>query len=229
MHSRKKWTIVLSLLAAVAAAGDTVARKPIKEFYNSHQLAFFADTTSVEFVRPGLTITVNSASIVSNGTITTTFTLTDPSGLPLDEAGVTTPGTIALSFLAATIPHGQEQYTNYITHAVTGTVIPTTNQPTSDSGGTTTQVGPGQYTYTYKTLAPGFDPTATSTIGIYGSRFESCDYARRDPGRKLRRLPRSAFGPWRLAARHGDLRHVPSAPEHRSEYRKPSRHEGYGA
>jgi len=170
MHSRKKWIIVISLLAAVVAAGDTVARKPIKEFYNSHQLAFFADTTSVEFVRPGLTITVNSASIASNGAITTTFTLTDPSGLPLDEAGVTTPGTISLSFLAATIPQGQEQYSSYITKAATGKVIASVNQPAADSGGTTAQVGPGQYTYTYKALATGFDPTATSTVGIYGSR-----------------------------------------------------------
>src|SRR5277367_1790986 len=128
MHSRKKWIIVISLLAAVVAAGDTVARKPIKEFYNSHQLAFFADTTSVEFVRPGLTITVNSASIAGNGTITATFTLTDPSGLPLDEAGVTTPGTISLSFLAATIPHGQEQYASYITKVATGAVVASVNQ-----------------------------------------------------------------------------------------------------
>ncbi len=170
MHSRKKWIIALSLLAAAAAAGDTVARKPIREFYNSHWLATFASTPSVEFVRPGLTITVNSAAIASDGTITTTYSVTDPSGLPLDTTGVTTPGTISLSFLAATIPHGQEQYTSYITKVATGTVIPTTNQPGADSGGTTTTLAVGKYTYTYKTKATGFDPTATNTIGIYGSR-----------------------------------------------------------
>jgi hypothetical protein len=85
-------------------------------------------------------------------------------------AGVTTPGAISLSFLAAEIPHGQEQYVSYITRAATGTVIATVNQPTADSGGTTAQVAPGQYTYTFKTKATGFDPTATNTIGIYGSR-----------------------------------------------------------
>ena len=85
-------------------------------------------------------------------------------------AGVTTPGTISLSFLAATIPHGQEQYVSYVTRAATGAVVASTNQPAADSGGTTTQVGPGQYSYTFKTKAAGFDPTATQTIGIYGSR-----------------------------------------------------------
>jgi OmcA/MtrC family decaheme c-type cytochrome len=172
MHSRNKWIIVLSLLGAgaVAAAGGTTRSRPIKEFYNSHIKAFFADTTTVEFVRPGLTITVVSAAIASDGTISATYTLTDPSGLPLDITGVTTPGTISLSFLAASIPKGQEQYVSYITRAATGTVIPTTNQPTSDSGGTTTTIAVGKYTYTFKTKATGFDPTATSTIGIYGSR-----------------------------------------------------------
>jgi hypothetical protein len=31
-------------------------------------------------------------------------------------------------------------------------------------------IGSGQYTYSYKTLATGFDPTATNTVGIYSSR-----------------------------------------------------------
>ncbi len=54
---------------------------------------------------------------------------------------------------------------------VTGTVLATTQQPGADSGGATTQVGPGQYQYVFNTTAPaGFDATATHTIGIYGSR-----------------------------------------------------------
>jgi OmcA/MtrC family decaheme c-type cytochrome len=170
MHSRNKWIIVLSLLGVVAAAGGTTRGRPIKEFYNSHVKAFFADATTVEFVRPGLTITVLSAAIASDGTITATYTLTDPSGLPLDSTGVTTPGTISLSFLAAQIPKGQEQYVSYITRTATGTVIPSVTQAAADSGGTTTTLAAGKYTYTFKAKATGFDPTATNTIGIYGSR-----------------------------------------------------------
>ncbi len=170
MHRGKKWIAVISLLGVVAAAGDTLRGRPIRDFYNSHSRAFFLSPSTVEFVRPGLTIAVQSAAIASDGTITATYTVSDPSGLPLDKAGVTTPGTISLSFLAASIPQGQEQYVSYITRAATGAAIPTTNQPAADSGGTTVQVGPGQYTYTFKTKAAGFDPAATNTIGIYGSR-----------------------------------------------------------
>src|ERR1039458_9814628 len=170
MRGKRNILIIIGLVATVAAVADTVHLGSIKELYGPHHKAYYLPKTTVDFIRPRLTITVQSAAIASNGSITTTFTITDPAGLPLDMAGVTTPGPVTLSFLAAYIPKGQEQYTSYITHAVTGTVIPTTNQPTSDSGGTTTQVGPGQYTYTYKTLATGFDPTVTSTVGIYGSR-----------------------------------------------------------
>ncbi len=142
-----------------------------KNPYNSHWKAFFADASTVQFVNPGLTITINSAAVASNGTITTTYTLTDPTGLPLDAAGVQTPGPISLSYVAATIPNGQEQYTAYTTRVATGTVIASTAQPGADSGGTAVNIGPGQYTYTFSTKAPtGFDPTATHTIGIYGSR-----------------------------------------------------------
>jgi len=170
MHTQKKWVIVISLVAAAAAAGDTVARKTISDFYDRHHLAAYLDQATLEFVRPGLTIAVQSAAIASDGTITATYAVSDPSGLPLDIAGVTTPGTISLSYLAAAIPKGQEQYVSYITRAATGAVIPSTTQPTADSGGTTVQVGRGQYTYTFNTKATGFDPTVTNTIGIYGSR-----------------------------------------------------------
>jgi OmcA/MtrC family decaheme c-type cytochrome len=171
MQARKRWIIFIGLLLVAVAAADTVGRKPIKQYFNIHSRVFFADDASVEFVRPGLTIAVQSASIGSDGTISATYTVTDPSGLPLDTAGVTTPGAISLSFLAAYIPKGQEQYFNYITRTVTGTAIPSVNQPTSDSGGTTTTLSTGKYVYTFKTKAPAtFDPTVTNTIGIYGSR-----------------------------------------------------------
>jgi OmcA/MtrC family decaheme c-type cytochrome len=168
MKISKKLIVLLTLLAAAGAQAGS--RKPIRDLYTPHQKAFFLTTASVEFVRPGLTIAVQSASIAADGTITAAYTLSDPSGLPLDSAGITTPGAVSLSFIAAAIPKGQEQYVSYITRAVTGTVIPTTSQPTNDVGGATVSNGNGQYTYTFKTKAAGFDPAATSTIGIYGSR-----------------------------------------------------------
>ena len=78
-------------LVAVIALSLTGASK--KHPYSPHEKAFYADTATVQFVRPGLTITVDSAGIAADGTISVIYNLTDPNGLPLDSAGVTTPGT----------------------------------------------------------------------------------------------------------------------------------------
>jgi OmcA/MtrC family decaheme c-type cytochrome len=44
-------------------------------------------------------------------------------------------------------------------------------RPDFELGGTATQVGPGQYQYTFQAQAPaGFDPTATTTVAVDGSR-----------------------------------------------------------
>ncbi len=163
---RPAWRAAL-IAAAVAISLSSAPRKP----YSRHEKAFYADPSLVEFVSPGLTITVNSATIGADGTITVVYGLTDPNGLPLDSAGVTTPGTISVSLVAATIPNNQEQYTTYTTRSATGSMLGTIQQPGADSGGTTTVLNPGQYQYTFKTKAPsGFDVTATHTIGVYGSR-----------------------------------------------------------
>lgn len=162
----RTFTLVISLLATVAA----LAQRPHRQTYGPHDQAYYLSKAIVNAVRPGLNITIKSAAVASDGTISVTYTLADPQGLPLDQAGVTTPGAVSLSFLAAYIPAGQEQYVSYTTRVATGPVIPTTNQPAADSGGSTTSVSPGQYTYTFKTKAAGLDPTLTNTIGIYGSR-----------------------------------------------------------
>jgi OmcA/MtrC family decaheme c-type cytochrome len=154
----------------VALLAASLASAP-RRSYSPQEKAFYADPATVQYVQPGLTITVNSAAIAANGTITAVYTLADPNGVPLDAAGVATPGAISLSYIAAMIPNSQEDYTAYTTRAATGTVIASTQQPGADTGGVATQTGPGQYQYTFHTTAPaGFDATATHTIGIYGSR-----------------------------------------------------------
>jgi OmcA/MtrC family decaheme c-type cytochrome len=139
--------------------------------FTRHEKAFYADPAVIAFVRPGLVVQIQSAAIATDGTISTVFTLADPQGLPLDRTGVTTPGPVSLSFVAATIPKGQEQYTAYTTRQATGPVLGTVTQAAADSGGTFTSMASGQYRYTFNTKAPsGFDATATHTIGIFGSR-----------------------------------------------------------
>jgi OmcA/MtrC family decaheme c-type cytochrome len=160
-------TRIAGLFALIAVSISGAARRA----YSPREKAYYTDPATVEFVRPGLTITVNGAQIAADGTISVVYTLTDPAGLPLDAAGVTTPGTISLGYIAAVLSSNQEDYTAYTTRTNSGPAVSSTNQPGPDSGGVTTTVGQGQYQYVFKTKAPnGFDGSATHTIGIYASR-----------------------------------------------------------
>jgi OmcA/MtrC family decaheme c-type cytochrome len=159
-----KTTLLVGLVLTIIASA--AATRP----FTRHQKAYFADPKVVAFVRPGLIIKITSASIGQDGTITTTFTLTDPKGLPLDRTGVQTPGTISVSFIAATIPTGQTQYVDYVTRTQTGAVSGTVTQAAGENNGVFTSVGDG-YQYKFTARAPsGFNAAATHTIGIYGSR-----------------------------------------------------------
>ena len=159
-------TTILAAVIALCLTGQTR-----KHQYSPLEKAYYADAQTVQFVNPGLTITINSAQIAADGTITTVYTLSDPNGLPLDAAGVTTPGPITLGYIAAVLPNNQEEYTAYTTKANSGPAVASTNQPGPDAGGVTTNPAPGQYQYVFQTKAPaGFDATATHTIGIYATR-----------------------------------------------------------
>ena len=155
--------VALSLAAAPVA---------LKQIYSPREKAFFADDATVQFVRPGLVIKITSAQVASDGTITATISITDPQGLPLDRNGVFTPGTVAISMVAATIPKSQTQYVAYTTRSQRSPITGNSAiQAAADSGGTFTQVGDGLYQYRFATRAPsGFDTSATHTIGAYGSR-----------------------------------------------------------
>ncbi len=137
---------------------------------NKNQKAFYADPKLVAFVRPGLLVKITSAQVAPDGTISVNFALTDPQGAPLDRTGVATPGAVSLNFVAAYIPNGQQQYVDYITRSATGAVSGTVTQAAAESNGVFTSTMSG-YLYTFSTHAPpGFDHTATHTIGIYASR-----------------------------------------------------------
>jgi OmcA/MtrC family decaheme c-type cytochrome len=161
-----------SLILAVVAGAAVLSSAEKNNGLSSRQKAYYASDSTINFVRPGLTITIVSAKIDSTGTATVDFKLTDPKGLGLDRLGVTTPGAISTSFLIASIPKGQTQFNSYATRTRTSTDGKTTvTQATSDSGGTYQQVADGEYVYTYGTKIPAnYDATATHRIGIYGNR-----------------------------------------------------------
>jgi OmcA/MtrC family decaheme c-type cytochrome len=164
--------LVVRITAFVALIVLCLTGQTKKHQYSPREKAFYADPALVDFVRPGLVITINSASISSTGAIGLTYTLTDPSGLPLDATGATTPGAVSLTYIASYIPKGQKQYVAYTTAQATGKVLGTITRPNfEEGGGTLTSVGPGQYQYTLKAQAPaGFDPTLTTTVAVVGSR-----------------------------------------------------------
>jgi len=157
--------------ALLLVAGSVALVGSNKAPYSPRDKAYWADRALVDFVNPGLNITINSASISSAGAISVTYTITDGTGLPLDATGVTTPGAVSPTFIAAYIPKGQEQYVALTTATATGPVLGTITRPTFEEGGTVTGVGPGQYQHTFKATAPsGFDPTTTYTVAVVGSR-----------------------------------------------------------
>jgi len=155
----------------VLVAGSLASVGGSKSPYSPQEKAFYASKALVDFVNTGLSITINSASITGAGVISVTYTLSDPNGLPLDASGATTPGAISLAYVAAYIPKGQEQYVAYTTAPATGKALGTITRPDFELGGTATQVGPGQYQYTFIAKAPsGFDPTVTTTVAVDGNR-----------------------------------------------------------
>jgi OmcA/MtrC family decaheme c-type cytochrome len=167
----KRLYLVVRIAAFVALISLCLMGQTKKHQYSPREKAFYADPALVDFVRPGLVITINSASISSTGTISVTYTLTDPSGLPLDSAGLNTPGVVSLAYVASYIPNGQAQYVAYTTSQVTGPVLGTITRPNFELGGTATALGSGQYQYTFRAKAPaGYDPTVTTTVAVDGNR-----------------------------------------------------------
>ena len=157
----------------VALAGTLALTGAQKSIYTKHDKAFYLDQAIADFVRPGIVFNITGAQIAADGTITATFTITDPAGLPLEMAGIGTPGPVTARFLAAYIPNGQSQFVAWNARSVSDQVNNsgrTATQATLDSGGTFNTIATGQYTYTFKTKAVGFDPTATTRIGGQVSR-----------------------------------------------------------
>ncbi|MBM3785336.1 MAG: OmcA/MtrC family decaheme c-type cytochrome [Acidobacteria bacterium] len=140
--------------------------------YLPSQKAFYADERTINFVRPGLTARITAAVIAADGTISADVRLTDPRGLPLDREGITTPGSVALSFVATVLPANAGHYTSYTTRIRTaaGTGRQAV-QAAADAGGRFTKLDEGLYRYTFQTKAPAnADRTATHSIGVYGNR-----------------------------------------------------------
>src|ERR1051326_150425 len=171
MYLKKSFAAVPVLL--LAAIAMTAAGPAKNTGYTGKLKAAHLDANQVNFVRPGIKVKIVSAGIAKDGTITARVTIADPQGLPLDRNGVTTPGTVSLSLIAAYVPAGKTQYVSYSTTTLKATINdnPAQVQAANDSGGTFTANADGDYTYTFKTRAPAnFDASATHAIGVSARR-----------------------------------------------------------
>lgn len=157
--------LIAGAVSLISAAGNP-------DYLTVHDKAFYADPNLVNFVRPGLAFDIQSAEIADDGTIRARVKVTDPRGLALDRDGITTPGSVSMSFVVAVIDKGQTQYRSYITRSVTSPITQqTATQAAADSGGTWEKTGDGEYVYTFRTKAPdGYNRNATHTVAVYGSR-----------------------------------------------------------
>ena len=174
MSSRKLFYIAAIGLFAVMLLPLTAQKAP-NAGYSVHEKAAYMEQNLVNFIRPGVKVKIVSAAIAKDGTITARVNITDPKGVPLDRDGITTPGPVSMSLIAAYIPAGQKQYVSYTTTTLKASQPGNTNAPqiqaANDSGGTWTKNADGDYTYTFKTKAPTtFDPTVTHAIGISANR-----------------------------------------------------------
>ena len=168
----RAWVGCCAVALAVIAGAAVLSSAVRKSSFTPRDKAYYADQNTINFVRPGLKITIVSAKVATDGTLSVDYKLTDQDGGGLDRLGVTTPGTISPSFLVAYIPKGQTQYVSYVTRqrsSADGKI--TVTQATGDTGGVQTAVADGEYVYTYATKLPKtFDATATHRVGMYGSR-----------------------------------------------------------
>ena len=165
-------TGVLLLGTGLAWVGASQTTKQKLEPVSSHELSAYLDSLLVDFVRPGLTIKLDEPSVGSDRRIRVRVRITDPKGLPLDRAGVFTPGAISMSFVAAYLPSPDGQFTAYTTRSVTSPITRVTAvQASADTGGSFELLGDGLYRYTFGTVLPAtYNPSLTHSIGVYGTR-----------------------------------------------------------
>ncbi len=173
-RSIKTSQILLLLLISLSVAGIGVAAiaEDGQQVYSVLEKAFYLSAQDAIWIRPGLTLTINSVSIGSDSKPTVTFRIADGAGQGLDREGKLTPGAVSLGFIAAYIPQNGTQYVDYSTRVQKSTITGNSaTQAAADSGGKYTSLGDGNYTYTFGTTLPAnYDTKATHTIGIYASR-----------------------------------------------------------
>jgi OmcA/MtrC family decaheme c-type cytochrome len=160
---------LLVLMAAGALAlpsqvpiGSEGAGSPVKKnapreavTYAADQREAYLTPDQLDYIRPGLKVTINSvASVEAGKKPVVDFSIADDFGNPLDRTGATTVGTVTYRFVVAT--WDGLYYTNQI--GIGG-------NPGRDNTGTTQTIDIGHYKYTFFNAMPStFDASKPATL-----------------------------------------------------------------
>jgi len=140
--------------------------------YSAQQLEAYLTPQQVEYIRPGLKLTLNSITIPDDRRPVVDVSFVDDMDQPLDRAGKVTPGAISISFILAYYNPQARDYVAYTTRTQTSPITgQSAVQASTDSGGTWEDLGLGRARYRFKTALPAdFDRTKTHTLGVYATR-----------------------------------------------------------
>jgi OmcA/MtrC family decaheme c-type cytochrome len=158
---------------AVRTPGNRVAPEvDPQQFYQKGQAEYYLSVEELQYIRPGLHVTVDSIEIPADRQPVVELSFTDDFGQPLDRAGAVTPGAVSFSFILSWYDAPVRDYVAYTTRPQTSPITgDTAVQASSDSGGTFEDLALGKVRYTFGTQLPeGYDDSVTHTLGIYASR-----------------------------------------------------------
>jgi hypothetical protein len=192
MRVNKPGTFGLSLFLLVAAVGivlvlsacvnkaQTTTSTTAATTTTTPTASGTATPTPTPVIVNGLNATITKADISPDGKITVSYKLTDDSGNPLTRKMLdANRERFSMARIVVDPDTGYTQWLSYIVADVKGAVYKlngTDTQPAlplvtgvpvsaGDSGGVFTEVTPGQYTYTFKTVLPAnYDKNATSRV-----------------------------------------------------------------
>lgn len=171
MKSQKFFYVLFSLLLLLGI-GLTKAGDGLQPKYQNSEKAFYLTEPDLNFIRPGLKLTIQRVEFDPLPNVNVTFRIADDKDQGLDRLGIQTPGVVSLNFVLSRIKPGDTQYTSYITRVQTSPITGVSAiQPNADSGGTYASLGDGVYKYTFGFKLPAdFEVNVTHTLGIYARR-----------------------------------------------------------